>query len=407
MNLQDIKLMFQDSILLRYNFNKNLNYFDNKQIILKFLEKYPYFHRYEALYLLKNKDNLENIHIFCKICGKKNNWSKSNGIYHIYCSNKCKSNDPYIKEKISIGNKKVAKHALQERRKTNKIRYGDENYHNAEQMRITRLNDIDSSGKNSFQRAVEKGHQTNLVRIGVENPFSSKDPKLNGRETIMKRYGYSSYSQTEAFKQYMRSKKDEINKHRIDTVNNKYGVDYYFQTNQFRKNFEDHMLSEFNTTSYQKSKDYQQKKHIIKKKEHDTKKKLGIYGKRSKAEIRCYELIRTKYFDSDHSYYDERYPFNCDIYIPSQDLFIECHFSQYHHYKPFDENCIGDLVELSRLKIEADSPYFDDNHHKDCIEIIKTWTGSDVLKLKTLEQNNLNYKIFYTEKDFNKWFESL
>ena len=140
---------------------------------------------------------------------------------------------------------------------------------------------------------------------------------------------------------------------------------------------------------------------------HDTKKKLGIYGKRSKAEIRCYELIRTKYFDSDHSYYDERYPFNCDIYIPSQDLFIECHFSQYHHYKPFDENCIGDLVELSRLKIEADSPYFDDNHHKDCIEIIKTWTGSDVLKLKTLEQNNLNYKIFYTEKDFNKWFESL
>lgn len=408
MNIDDIRLMLEDTLLKDYNFNKNLWYKFNRNIIFKFLEKYPYFHRYELLYLLKNKDRLEDLHIFCKMCGHKNHWSKSNGLYHIYCSNKCKSNDPTIKEKISKGNKKVAKRALKRRRQTNKIRYNDENYHNVEQMRQTRLNDVDKNGKNSFQRAIEKGHKTNLIRIGVENPFASKDPKLNGKATIMKRYGHISYTQTEEYKQDMKNRKDEINSHRINTVNHKHGVDYYFQSEQFKKDFEKHMLEKFNTTSYQKSIDYQQKKHIIKKKEHDTKKSKGVFGKRSEAEKRCFVKVKEKWIDADHSYMDEnRYPFNCDMYIPSQDLFIECHFSQYHHYKPFDKNCIGDLAELSRLNHIINSPYLTNSYKKEYIDIIKTWTVSDPLKFETFLNNKLNYKIFYTEKEFDEWFDSI
>jgi len=39
--------------------------------------------------------------------------------------------------------------------------------------------------------------------------------------------------------------------------------------------------------------------------------------------------------------------------------------------------------------------------------MIYTWTDLDVRKLETFKKNNLNYKIFYTEKEFNKWFQNL
>lgn len=409
MNINKIKLILDDSILKEYNFNKNLNYNSNRMCISKFLEKYPYFHRYEVLYLLKNKHNLENLHIFCKMCGKKNNWSKSSGLYHIYCSVKCKSLDPDIKEKTSIANKKVAKRALQKRRKTNQLRHGDPNYHNAEQMRITKLNDLDENGKNSFQRAIEKGRQTNLIRIGVENPFSSKDPEINGKAAIQRRYNHVSYTQTEEYKIDMKNRRDEINEHRKNTVNLKHKVDYYFQTEEFKNRFKNLMLERFDAPCYTQSQDYQNKKALIKQKEYETKRRNGTLGRsRSKAEIRCYELLKTKLTDIEHSYRDNvRYPFNCDIYVPSLDLFIECHFSQYHHYKPFDKNCIGDLVELSKLKTELNNQYLTKKQKDEIKSIIKTWTERDILKLKTFQDNNLNYKIFYTEKEFNEWFQTL
>ena len=40
-------------------------------------------------------------------------------------------------------------------------------------------------------------------------------------------------------------------------------------------------------------------------------------------------------------------------------------------------------------------------------DFIYTWTKRDPLKLKTFIDNKLNYKIFYTEKEFIEWFNSL
>lgn len=38
---------------------------------------------------------------------------------------------------------------------------------------------------------------------------------------------------------------------------------------------------------------------------------------------------------------------------------------------------------------------------------IKVWTYYDPLKLKTFKDNKLNYKIFYTEKEFDDWINSI
>ena len=333
MNLKDIKLMLNDSLLKNYDFNKNLNYSNNKQIILKFLEKYPYFHRYELLYLLKNKDRLEDLHIFCKMCRCKNHWSKSNGLYHIYCSNKCKSNDPYIKEKISIGNKKVAKHALQERRKTNKIRYGDENYHNAKQMKITRMNDIDENGLNSFDRSAIKYRQTLLQTRGVDN-----------------------YSKTNEFKNIIHNKKEEMSFKRYNTK---------------KKN---HTLNSSNSEDI----------------------------------IHQFLIHKFNFEDIIHHYYDkERYPFECDFYIKSLDLFIELNFYWTHGFEPYDKNNLNHQERLNNWIKSTEEINFKKQKKDGYKNAIYIWTVDDPNKLATFKRNNLNYKIFYNLEEFIEWYSNI
>lgn len=53
--------------------------------------------------------------------------------------------------------------------------------------------------------------------------------------------------------------------------------------------------------------------------------------------------------DVERSYdKDERYPFSCDFYIKSKDLFIELNFHWSHGGRPFNENdqaCLDKLEE--------------------------------------------------------------
>ena len=56
------------------------------------------------------------------------------------------------------------------------------------------------------------------------------------------------------------------------------------------------MQERFQTDNYCKSKDYKNKKDLIIQKGYETKKKNGtLGGKRSKAEIRCYEKVKSKF----------------------------------------------------------------------------------------------------------------
>lgn len=105
----------------------------------------------------------------------------------------------------------------------------------------------------------------------------------------------------------------------------------------------------------------------------------------------------------------KRYNFACDFYIKSLDLFIECHFSQYHQEKPFDINSKQDWIkllclELNAVKIIRQKGHAIKNQYEN---IIYTWTDLDVRKLETFKQNKLNYKIFYTLEDFLDWFSPL
>lgn len=88
---------------------------------------------------------------------------------------------------------------------------------------------------------------------------------------------------------------------------------------------------------------------------------------------------------------DSRYPFRCDFYIKSEDLFIEYNGTTEHHGHPFNPNNKEDLEELKYLQQKA----LEKGSNSRYWNIIKWWTEIDPLKLKILRDNNLNFMLIY------------
>lgn len=111
-------------------------------------------------------------------------------------------------------------------------------------------------------------------------------------------------------------------------------------------------------------------------------------GNKSKAEDAYYEFLVNKYGKNDviRNYKEERYPFFCDFYIPSQDLFIECNYHWTHGGRPFnpdDDDCLNQLVKWEDEANEKDSRYMR--------QAIYIWTELDPKKREVAKNNNLNY----------------
>lgn len=88
---------------------------------------------------------------------------------------------------------------------------------------------------------------------------------------------------------------------------------------------------------------------------------------------------------------DERYPFRCDFYIPSEDLFIEYNGTIEHNGRPYNPESLEDMKELEALIAKAEEKGCNSRYWN----IIKWWTEVDPLKLKTLRMNSLNFRVIY------------
>ena len=96
---------------------------------------------------------------------------------------------------------------------------------------------------------------------------------------------------------------------------------------------------------------------------------------------------------------DSRYPYSCDFYVKSLDLFIEVNVHWSHGGHWFDSNNHDDNLRVSHLS------QFDKKSYKTAI---RTWIRDDVRKRITAKKNHLNYLVFWDIKldDFYKWFYS-
>ena len=116
----------------------------------------------------------------------------------------------------------------------------------------------------------------------------------------------------------------------------------------------------------------------------------------SKSEQLTKELLQQKFDKVLTQYKDERYPYLCDFYIPQFDLFIECNYHWTHGREPYDENNEKHQNRLKELQTKNTEYYKN---------AVYTWTKLDLKKLEHFKKNNLNYKIFYSFKDFEKWLD--
>ena len=93
-------------------------------------------------------------------------------------------------------------------------------------------------------------------------------------------------------------------------------------------------------------------------------------------------------------YKSDEYPFCCDFYIPSINLYIECNFSWTHGGHSYDKDNEEDQLILEKWK-EKNTKYYDN--------AINTWTIRDVRKRNIAKQNNLNYIEFWNLNELKNW----
>ena len=224
----------------------------------------------------------------------------------------------------------------------------------------------------------EKYKQTCFKKYGVKNWFASKECKNKLKEKYGVEHGLQSRKIWEKTRESTIERygaaynKEQLNK----TLLKKYGVKWFTQAEKLK------LLSN---------------SEEAKQKEYETKKKNYTFNS-SNPENESYKLLKEKFEDTIQNYRCERYPFNCDFYIPSLDLFIECQYHWTHGGHPFDKNDKNDTMVIECWKTKNTKFYNN---------AINTWTIRDVNKRNTAKENNLNYLEFWNINELKEWLNNL
>lgn len=233
-------------------------------------------------------------------------------------------------------------------------KYGSVN--NIEKMQETRIKNAGSL-EESYKRQQDKRTQTCLVKYGVDNV--SKSQEIKDKISITSQLFWDNISQEE--KEIITSKISNANKGR----------------------------EAWNKGKILGKLDIEKKKERLKK-EYATKKKNNSFNT-SKPEIIYYEYLLTKFAKEDiltQYSEDKRYPFNCDFYIKSKDLFLELNLHWTHGGHPFNKDSEDDINKLISWEEEAKNSMFYQN-------AVYTWTTRDINKVDYAKRNNLNLKVYY------------
>ena len=348
----------------------------------------------------------------CVICGKPVKFlnGKKNQLFNKTC---CKEHANMLD---SITVKKVLKDIYSDVNKkqeiNNKIRetcllkYGDEHYSNRIKAKETCLQRYGVTSPLKSEIFKQKSKETCLQRYGVEYTGQIPEKIEKTHKACLEKYGVDSVFKVQKFrnqaldtciKKYA-SNEDDINsivnigqlKYIKDKIKNtcleKYGVENPMQA-QYYKNLISSILSS----------------NEIQEKIYNTKLLNNSFNISYQEDV-CFDLLKEKYSDCIRQYKSELYPFNCDFYIPSLDLYIEYNGSHYHHYHPFDINDDNDINELNRLKEKANNSNAHKNGKKSQYDnIIYTWTILDLKKRNIAQQNNLNYIEFWNINEVKEW----
>lgn len=320
--------------------------------------------------------------------------------------------------------KPMSEEAKQKRRETNLRKYGATTFAGSKKAQDLHKAGLGPWSQDARQKAAstcverfgaktwaesEIGVKTARVYYADENVRQQMSERARSdvarqhyQETSQKNCGANHWTQTDFGKEKLheifytdeerkarseRMRSSEVQEKIRATSMERYGTPYYWQSEEGRQR----LKKLLNTEEVQKK--------II-----QTKKERGTLNS-SKPEKLAYELLVEKFgLDNVEAQYkvDVLYPFACDFYVKSMDLFIELNASWLHGFHWFDETNDEDLMRLQTLIEKSDTkPMYK--------RAVYVWTYDDLRKKEIAEKNHLNYLVFWDNDltDLKAWLESI
>ena len=272
-------------------------------------------------------------------------------------------------------------------------RYGKDNYANREKAKQTCLERYGVESK--FKLPEFKEHIYNIMyeKYGVKHALQNTEIMNKFKNTCLERYGETHHFKTEYYRKLLSDiiSSEECTNKRKQTNLERFGVEHILQLEYFKNKYKKSVFSHYGVDNPFKSKELQQKAH-------ETKKKNGSYSK-SKEEDYVYSVLVDIYGENnvERQYSSELYPFACDFYIISEDLYIEYNGMWTHGHTPYIGSKENE-IQLEKWKQKAETS----DYYKSAIV---TWTISDVKKRNTAKENNLNYIEIWNILDINNYFK--
>lgn len=305
----------------------------------------------------------------CPICGKPNKFKGINKKYTKYCSVSCSRHDPELiarqkqtcLAKYGVEHPSKAKTVKEKRKATCRDKYGVDYAIQAkvvrDKIRKTFNNRYNVDNCSQIPEVKKKKEETHILHYGTKNNFEIS----NIREKAIKN------AQSEL----------AIHK-RKQTCLNKYGVN--------------NVLA--NPTIHSKGIE-KAKESIV-----NTKRKNNTFNKSHIEDKMYFKLIEIFGINEViRNYKSAKYPFLCDFYVKSLNLYIELNIHWTHGKHWFDSTNKNDLDILNVWKEKAKVSKFYEN-------AIDTWTKRDIHKRNTAISNKLNYVVLWNENDINKFVKS-
>ena len=346
------------------------------------IDKYPQYKEYLSNRFVDEKciKNIiwriyyhQEIRNVCPICGNitpfdKNNFNKTGTLYRKYCCSSCAAKSKERNDKY--------KH-------TCLLKYGVENplnIENVRQLSITNAQSKESVYKRN-KTYIEKYNGRGLGSDIISNKI---------RTTIKDKYGVDYPIQST----YIKDKIKETN-------NVKYGSDWIVTSSEFKKKSKNTCIKKYGVDNYRKTKENIEKSHSVESinKCIITKHNNNSFNT-SKTENETHNTL-IEFFGEDNvitQYKSKEYPFCCDFYIKTKNLYIECNYHWTHGFHPFDDINKDDVKKLNLWKSKQTKYY---------INAINTWTIRDVNKRNIAKKNNLNYIEFFSIDEFKKFIYEL
>lgn len=247
----------------------------------------------------------------CKICGadvsfetRKGQWG-----YHLYCSGDCAMHDDDVKQQMF---------------KTKELLYGDKNYNNKEKL----INTISKRTKEEKREISEKSKQTRLLKNNGK--YFSDESIIKIKETTFNKYGVDSFTKTQQFKDLISSQQSSIQNKQYKTKK----INHSFNKSKIEKDLENYFIE--NGLNY------------------------------------------------ISQYMSDEYPFACDFYFPDSNYYVEVQGNWTHGHHPFDSKNIDDIKILNEWEEKSKESDF----YKNAIYV---WTNHDIKKRNIAKENKLNY----------------